>query len=261
MPPRRGRSRIRLRRRLLVVSTPVVIAALLVAYKMISVVLAGDAAVSDFRRHDVGALRDDISVMSVINVIKPDNVAFATGDLAALNGRLSEADSRFSDLLARTEAARSCPVRINDELVRETQGDLAARNGKLDEAEHRYLGALALIKDAPLGCFAHNSDPDTDRRAVRNDAAARLADKIRALHTPPPMPAPQPAVAPPAQPPPSSGGAPAGSGPAALGDVNPDRLPTNGPVPDLRLQPGIGNPVDRLQEALRNSDAAAHAGE
>ena len=262
---RSGRSRIRLRRRMLLVSAPVVVVALLTAYKMISVVLAGDAAVSDFRGHDIGALGDDISAMSFLNVVKPDNVELAKGDLAALNGKLSEADSRFSGLLTRTDAPRSCPVRINAELVRETQGDLAARSGELDQAEQRYLAALAVVKDAPGGCFAGNSDPDTDRRAVRNDAAARLADKIRALHTPPPEPASQRAAVPPAPPPPPAAGAPAGSGPAVLGhanpDANPDHLPGSGPVPDLRLQPGAGNLLDRLQEALRNSDAAGHAGE
>ncbi|MBV9088514.1 MAG: hypothetical protein JO044_01200 [Mycobacteriaceae bacterium] len=253
-----GPSRLRLRHRVLAASAPVVIVALLMAYKVISVVIGGNAAVSNFGRHNVGALRADVSALSFLNVIEPDNVAFARGDLAALDGKLSEADSRFSDLLSRTDAARSCPARINVELVRETQGDVAARDGKPDEAERRYLAALAVIKDAPAGCFQGNSDPDTGRRAVRNDAAARLADKIRALHTPPPAPAP----APPAGPPPSpSAPGPAGSGPAGLGDVNPDRLPGNGPLPDLSLHPGTGNPVDRLQEALRNSDAAGHAGE
>ncbi|HME49433.1 hypothetical protein [Mycobacterium sp.] len=241
----------RLRRRLLLLSAPMVIVALLVACKMISVVVAGNAAVSDFGRHDVGALRDDISATSFLNVIAPDNAAFAKGDLAALDGTLSEADSRFGDLLSHTEASRSCPVRVNAELVRETQGDLAVRDGKPDQAEQRYLAALALVRDAPVGCFDQNNDPDPARRAIRNDAAGRLADKIRALHAPPP--APQPVAPPPPPPPPPS---------AAVGpEINPDKLPGSGPAPELRLDPGAGNPLDRLQEALANSDSAGQPGE
>ncbi len=255
MPRRGGASRLRLRRRLLLLSVPVVIVALFIAYKMISVVIAGNAAVSDFRRHDVGALRDDISTLSFLNVIEPDSVALAHGDLAALDGQLGEADSRFSALMSRTDVSQSCPVRINAELVRETQGDLAARDGRLDQAERRYLAALTVIKDAPARCFDANSDPDADRRAIRNDAAARLADKIRALHAAPPLPAPQPPAPPPPPPPPPSAAAP-GSGSPVHSDVNPDKLPGSGPAPQLRLDPGTGNPLDRLQEALANSDAA-----
>jgi hypothetical protein len=249
----KSRPRLRLRQRLVLFSTPVVIVALLVAFKMISVVIAGNAAVSDVKRQDVGALRGDVSTLSLLNVIGPENVAFAKGDLAALEGKLGEADSQFSDLLSRTAASRSCPLRINSELVRETQGDLAARDQKLDQAEQRYTAALAMIKEAPRGCFDANSDPDRDRRAIKNDAAARLADKIRALHVPPPLPAPAPPPPPP--PPPPSGGA-TGSGSPVHSDVNPDRLPGTGPAPELRLDPGSPNPVQRLQEALANSDAA-----
>ena len=252
-----GTGRMRRRRRLLLVSAPIVIAALLAAYKMVSVVIAGNAAVSDFGHHDAAALRGDISTLSFLNVIKPGNTEFASGDLAALDGRLGEADSRFSDLLSRTAVSRSCPVRVNAELVRETQGDLAAHDGKLDAAEERYTAALAVVNDAPAGCFAGNDDPLADRRAVRNDAAARLADKIRALHHPPPLAA----VQPPAARPPAPASPPAAAGSPVHSDINPDRLPGSGPAPELSLDPGRGDPLERLQHALANSDAAAGDGE
>jgi hypothetical protein len=261
-------SRIRLRRRLMLFSAPAVIAALLAAFKMISVVIVGDAAVSDFARHDTGALSDDISTLAFFNIIEPVKVPFAQGDLAALGGDLGQADSRFSEMLSRTDAAESCPVRVNVELVRETQGDVAARDGKGDQAEQRYTSALAVIKDAPEGCFKGNSDPNSDRRAIRNDATARLADKIKALHSPP-QPSTTPSQLPPAPPPPPPAppplpGVPGSGGDArASGPLNPDRLPStgNGSAPALRLEPGSGNPVDRLQEALGNADASGHNGE
>jgi len=258
---RSGPSRLRLRRKLMLFSAPAVIVALLAAFKMISVVIVGDAAVADFARRDTGALRGDISTLHVFNVIDSDNVRFAQGDLAAFEGNLGQADARFSDVLSHTDASQSCPVRINLELVRETQGDLAARDGTLDHAEQRYTAALAVINDAARGCFEGNNDPDQHRRAIRNDAAARLADKIRALHAPRPattVSQPQTSAPPPPPPPPVAG---SGGQTGGVGDVAPGELPASGPVPELQLHPRAGNPVDRLQEALRNSDAAGQASE
>jgi hypothetical protein len=45
------------------------------------------------------------------------------------------------------------------------------------------------------------------------------------------------------------------------GEVNPDKLPGSGPARSLRLDPGRGNALDRLQEALANSDGAAQPGD
>jgi hypothetical protein len=255
--PRSESTRIRLRRRLMLFSAPIVVVALLAALKMISVVVAGNAAVSDFESHDIKALRGDVSTMALANIIAPENVSFAQGVLAAVEGNLGEADSRFGELLSQADAAGSCPVRLNLELVRETQGDLSARSGRLEKAEERYTSALGVIKDAPAGCFGGNGDPDAERRAIRSDAAARLTDKIRALHAPPARPPAPPPPAPPPPPPPVG----AGSGPGGLADVGADRLPGTAAFPELRLDPGMGNPLDRLQEALANSDAAAQSGQ
>ncbi|HZA12566.1 hypothetical protein [Mycobacterium sp.] len=261
--PVRAPSRIRLRRRLFLLSAPVGIVALVLAYKLMSVVIAGNAAASDLARHNVDALRGDVAAMGFLNIVEPEKVSFWQANLAAVDGNLAEADSRFADILSHTAASGSCPVRVNLELVRERQGDVAAWDRKLAEAEQRYFAALRVINDAPAGCFQGNNDPDKERRAVRNDAAARLAQKINNLHLPPPPLAPPPAPAPAAPPAPPPAAPPAGvvgPGSPSLTDVGADRLPGSGPVPELRLDPGAGNPLDRLQEALANSDASGQSG-
>ena len=53
--------RLRLRRRLLVISAPLVVVALLAAVKMLSVVFAGQAAESHYGERALGALRGDVS--------------------------------------------------------------------------------------------------------------------------------------------------------------------------------------------------------
>jgi hypothetical protein len=205
--------------------------------KLISVALAGNSASSSFSAKDVDTLRADVAVLNVLNIIEPARAPFAAGALAVLENKLEEADARFSESLSLTDQSESCPARVNLELVRERLGDIDAWEGRPDQARERYHGALAVIGDAPQDCFEGNDDPDPDRRAVRNDAAGRVAAKMAGVVAPPP-PAAQPTVAP-APPPPT----------LAPGVPEPDV--SQGP---LRLDPTTGDPIDRLRQLL--TDAA-----
>ncbi|WP_196771983.1 hypothetical protein, partial [Mycobacterium colombiense] len=179
-------ARLRLRRRLLVYSAPLVAVALLVAIKLLSVVLAGNSAAGAFASRDADAVRSDAAILGVANVVEPARAPFVAGAAAVLDGRLEDADSHFTDALTRTDVAGSCPVRVNLELVRETQGDRAAAAGDRAHADERYASALAVVDAAPQACFAGNTDPDPQRHALRDDAANRLAAKRAALNAPPP---------------------------------------------------------------------------
>ena len=236
-------ARLRLRRRLLIHSAPLTLLVVLVVVKLISVVVAGDSAASAFGRGDGGTVRDDAAVLGVANVIEPAKAPFAAGAAAVLDGRLDEADGDFTAALARTDAAASCPVRVNLELVRETQGDRAAAAGDRSRADERYASALSIVGDAPPACFADNSDPDTQRQAIRRDAANRLAAKRTALNAPPAAAAQPP---PPPPPPP----------PVALPlpvAVSPDGRE----IPPRRLNPTDGDPLDKLQQVLQDATGAA----
>ena len=152
--------------------------ALVAAVKMISVVIAGNSAVSAFRDGDAETLSGSVSSLSAVNVIERSKAPFAAGALAVLQGRLDDADARFSEALSLTDPEQSCPVLVNLELVRERRGDIDGWEGRLDQARGRYLSALDIVRSAPGGCFENNTDADQERRAVRNDTAARLAAKL-----------------------------------------------------------------------------------
>ena len=119
-------ARLRLRRRLLMYSAPLTAVALVIIVKLISVVAAGDSAVSSFPRGDADAVRIDAVILGLANVVEPAKAPFAAGVAAVLDGRLEEADTQFSSALARSASSRSCPASVDLELVRETQGDRAA---------------------------------------------------------------------------------------------------------------------------------------
>lgn len=235
-------ARLRLRRRLLVYSAPLAAVALLAAAKLMSVVVAGNSAVSSFAHGDGNAVGADAAVLSLANVVEPAKAPFAAGTAAVLDGRLGDADTHFSDALARTDAASSCPARVNLELVRETQGDWAAAAGERAHADERFASALAVVDDAPQACFSGNSDPNPQRRAIREDAANRLRAKRTALSAPPPAapPPPPPPAAPPPPPPP-------------LAIVTPDGRE----IPPRRLDPAGGDPLDKLQQVLQDAAAVA----
>jgi hypothetical protein len=236
-------SRLRLRRRLLVFSAPVALLLVIVLLKLCSVVIAGGLAASDFAQKDTGALRTEVATLNALNVVEPAKAFFAAGDLAVLDGRLEDADAQFSEALARTAPAESCATRVNLELVRETLGDKAAGVLDVETAVARYRSALAAVNDAPAECFEGNADPDQERRVVRNEAAARLNDKIDDLQSAPPVPPPPAAVPPPPPPPPPAG------------ESAPDERD-----PRLRLNPDSGDPLERLQQILRDAAAAQRGG-
>ncbi|MGA7134030.1 MAG: hypothetical protein WBZ15_17110 [Mycobacterium sp.] len=240
-------ARLRLRRRLLICSAPITVAALLVAVKLISVVVAGNSATSAFASGDGTAVRADAAILGVANVVEPVKAPFAAGTAAVLDGGLDDADSHFSAALSRTDAASSCPVRVNLELVRETQGDRAAAAGDRARADERYVSALAIVDRGPQGCFLGNSDPDPQRRTIRRDAANRLAGKRIALTAPPTAVAPPPPPAPPSAPPP----------PPLPAAVTPDGREIS---PRL-LDPVGGDPLDKLQQVLQDAAGVAPPGE
>ncbi|KUI25910.1 hypothetical protein AU196_08150, partial [Mycobacterium sp. IS-1742] len=184
--------RLRTRRRLLLWSAPLTLAVVLLAVKLLSVVFAGNAAVRDYADRDAESLATDAAILGVVNVIEPAKAPFVQGTRAVLERRLDEADVLFDEALARTPAEQSCPVRVNLALVRERRGDDAAFIGRNADARDLYTRALGVVGQAPADCFAGNSDPDEQRRAVRADAAARLQAKIDGLRDAPPIAPPPP---------------------------------------------------------------------
>jgi len=242
MSQRRWWKRGSLRVRLLVASAPVSLVVVVAVLKLWSVVVAGGSVPADFAERNTDALDRDVATLSALDVVEPARTRFAAGTLAVLKDRLTDADGQFAAALSLTTQAQSCPVRVNLELVRETLGDRAAEEFD-GAAVGWYRSALAVVDDAPDGCFTGSTDADPDRRAVLEATVARLNAKIDAVSVlPPPPPPPPPAAPPPAPPPPAS----------APGSTEPDA--------QLRLNPGVGDPLDRLQQILRDAAAAQNGG-
>lgn len=208
-----------LRRRLLIYSAPVVVLMLILVVKMVSVVVTGNAAVQHFAKTDVAALSGDVDTLRILNIVEPAKAHYAAGTLAVLNNRLDEADREFETALQRTDHEESCAVRTNLVLVRQSRGDAAAAAFEAPAAVDHYIAAKQVIEEAPVGCFDE-------------DAAARLDTKIAAVTALPPPPRPLPS-------------APVSEAPVP-GGVSTAEQPRV-------LDPGQGDPLDKLQQILRDA--------
>ncbi|TQR83140.1 hypothetical protein D8S82_28750, partial [Mycobacterium hodleri] len=173
MSQRRWWQRGSLRVRLLVVSAPVSLVVVVALLKLWTVVVAGGSVATDFAERNTEALGRDVATLSTLDVVEPVRTRFTAGTLAVLEDRLTDADGQFAAALSQTGQAQSCPVRVNLELVRETLGDRAAE--KFDgSAIGWYRNALAVVDEAPDGCFTGSADADPARRAVLEATVARL---------------------------------------------------------------------------------------
>ncbi|OCB16821.1 hypothetical protein A5717_00145 [Mycolicibacterium porcinum] len=211
-----------LRRRLLVYSAPVALVLVVAIVKLLSVVVIGHSAAASFADRDTEALAGDVGRLEVLNVVQPGKTSFAAGALAVLEDRLTDADRYFTEAVARLDGAEACSARVNLELVRETLGDRATAASDTRVALGHYLAARDVIDRAPESCFAGNAAP------------ARLNNKIAAAGAGVPPNAPAPSAAVPQAPPPG----PAGTAPSR---------------PPNRLDPTGGDPLERLQQILRDA--------
>lgn len=211
----------RVRRRLLLYSAPVALIAVIVVVKLLSVVVFGHSAAASFADRDTEALASEVAGLQMLNIVEPGKSDFAAGALAVLEDRLGDADRHFSAAIASLDTDESCSARVNLELVRETLGDRALAAADPELALTHYLAARDVVERAPGGCFEGNAAPE--RLNSKIDDAAAIA--------PPPASSLPPAVQ---APPPAATGAPTTQ-------------------PRNRLDPTAGDPLDRLQQILRDA--------
>ncbi|CRZ17349.1 hypothetical protein [Mycolicibacterium neworleansense] len=209
------------RRRLLVYSAPVALVLVIAIVKLLSVVVIGNSVGASFTERDTEAMADQVSRLQTLNIVEPGKADFAAGALAVLEDRLTDAERHFAAAVARLDSDESCSARVNLELVRETLGDRAIAAGDSRLALTHYLAARDVVERAPGGCFAGN------------DAPARLNRKIGAAGA---------IVPPPVSPPPAAAPAP----PPAVAGASPNS-------PQNRLNPAAGDPLERLQQILRDA--------
>lgn len=168
-----------LRRRLILLSILPALVLLAIGAKLVTMVAYGSAAKSDYLDFDSRGLADDVRVLKSVNVIDSYKAYFADGDHYVLEGKLGDAQTEFTTSLSLVDPEDSCPVRINLEVVLETQGDLKSADNRRDEAKPLWQEALKTMQEAPGGCFDTTTEPDEAVRKHLNETEQRLLDKLK----------------------------------------------------------------------------------
>jgi hypothetical protein len=170
-----------LRRRLVLLSILPALVLLAIGAKLVTMVAYGSAATSDYLDFDSRGLADDVRMLKSVNVIDSYKAYFADGDRYVLDGKLGDAQAEFTTSLSLVDPEDSCPVRINLEVVLETQGDLKSADDHRDEAKPLWQEALKTVQEAPVGCFDTKTEPDEAVRKQLNETEQRLLDKLKDL--------------------------------------------------------------------------------
>lgn len=168
-----------LRRRLVLLSILPALVLLAIGAKLVTMVAYGSAATSDYLDFDSRGLADDVRMLKSMNVIDSYKAFFADGDRYVLDGKLGDAQAEFTTSLSLVDPEDSCPVRVNLEVVLETQGDLKSADNRRDEAKPLWQEALKTVQEAPTGCFDTRTEPDEAVRKHLNETEQRLLDKLK----------------------------------------------------------------------------------
>ena len=180
-----------LRRRLLLASAVPVLLAVALAVKLLSVGYLGGQAAGAFGRGDRASVASAASGLGIANFVERHKAPFAAGDALVLSGDYAGARTLFEASLADATPADECKVRVNLVLSIERLADRTAEAaaGPADagtEAAKLYNDGLAVVKEAPPGCFspdgnqgnATGADGEGDRLREAEERLQAKADKL-----------------------------------------------------------------------------------
>lgn len=164
--PRARAARLRLRRRLVLWSLPVVLLLALLAAKLALMVALGDQAREAYAAGNITGVETAAARLGFLNVIEPYKAPFARGDASVLAQDYDGARAAFEEALALAPAGSrdACQVRVNLVLSIDKLGAAATDAGLADVAKADNDRVLALVAAAPQGCFEGDATSDEGRQ-------------------------------------------------------------------------------------------------
>jgi hypothetical protein len=145
--------RLRLRRRILRWTSPLLVAMALVGLKLLAMSGAASVAAAAFGVGDLDLASRAALTLGWGNVVEPHKAPFAEGTVRAARAEtpaeLAEAEALLREALRLVRGPDECAVRYNLAIVVEAQGDAAEDDAV---AEARYLEAASIASDAPEVC-------------------------------------------------------------------------------------------------------------
>ncbi|KAB1657303.1 hypothetical protein F8O01_08655 [Pseudoclavibacter chungangensis] len=184
----RERAALRRRRRAMVWGLPFSLVALLVAAKLISMVLVGQATVAKYEDADYEGALNSAQQQKILNVIEQWKAPYSTGTTYLQLGLNDEARAELESALPLAGGIDQCPVRSNLAIAIERQGDAMLDAGDSEGARDHWTQALAVLEQQPAECTESTS------KAAMDESEQRIRAK---LDPPPPDAAQEPEETPP----------------------------------------------------------------
>jgi hypothetical protein len=178
-----NRRRRRLRRMLLLATAPVVLVALLLCGKLLSMYAFAHQSASAYAAGDFAGTTQAARGQQLLNWFEPYKAPFNVGVGLADAGELRGARAAFEESLALAHGLEQCVVRVNLAIVLERTGDAAQRGGDAAAAAEAWQQALVVSQDAPAECGspqadATTSDPERDLGETMDEQQQRLREKL-----------------------------------------------------------------------------------
>lgn len=144
----------RTRRRMLLFSLPVVLLALFIAWKLISMPVLAGRAIDAYDRDQFEQSAESSDALMFLNVVEDWIPYFNRGTAYAAGESYSQATDDLAKALERAPEDRRCDVRVNLALAWELQGDAYFAAGYFAGAASLYETAKAVLDaGADEGCF------------------------------------------------------------------------------------------------------------
>lgn len=175
----RERAALRRRRRAMVWGLPFSLVALLVAAKLISMVLVGQATVAKYEDADYEGALNSAQQQKILNVIEQWKAPYSTGTTYLQLGLNDEARAELESALPLAGGIDQCPVRSNLAIAIERQGDAMLDAGDSEGARDHWTQALAVLEQQP-----RNARSRRRRRRWTSRSSASGRNSTRRRRTP-----------------------------------------------------------------------------
>ena len=172
------------RRWIAIGSIPVLVVALVLVAKLLSMFAAAHTAITTHLAADPAGTIAAAQWQRPLNWFEPWKAPYNGGVGSAAAGLLPEAKAEFEEALGLATGLEVCAIRVNLSLVVEWMGDAAFADGDAAAAAALWQEALTITLDTPEECSspeadAQSPDPERSLEDSQQQSQERLEEKLQ----------------------------------------------------------------------------------
>lgn len=183
--------RLRRRKRMLIIMTPLAILALIIALKLLSLSVCTTQALRAAEQQHYDQALQWLMPLTIANVIEPYKVHYNRGIIYYEQQSYAQSEQAFWHALELHNGDSECDIRINLALSIEKQADAYQQKNDLDNAVVKYDEVKAVLLDSQVACnidlqtgeTKNNDNPRNEQQQTKeteiNQRIAKKSDDIK----------------------------------------------------------------------------------